>query len=66
MKQNSAFIKAIQDIIDNDPELPEEKRKALEAAKASLQKDRWMEALRTLAPFFGQIGKLIIQHHGHW
>jgi hypothetical protein len=65
MKQNSAFIKAIQDMIDNDPELPEEKRKALEAAKSSLTKDRWMEALRMLAPFFGEIGKMIFQHHEH-
>jgi hypothetical protein len=25
-----------------------------------------MEVLRILTPFFGEIGKMIFQHHGHW
>ena len=29
MQYNTEFIKAIQDLIDNDPAMPEEKRKAL-------------------------------------
>jgi hypothetical protein len=62
---NTEFIKAIQDWIDNDPAMPEEKRKILEAAKASLKKDRRMDVLKILAPFFGEIGKMIFQHHEH-
>jgi len=65
VKHNSEFIKAIQEMLDSDPGMPEEKRKALEAAKASLKKDRWMEVLQSLAPLFGQIGKAIFQHHEH-
>jgi hypothetical protein len=65
MKYNIEFIKAIQDWINNDPEMPEEKRKALEASIVSLKKDRRMDVLKILAPFFGEIGKMIFQHHEH-
>jgi hypothetical protein len=65
MKYNIEFIKAIQDWINNDPEMPEEKRKALETSIVSLKKDRRMDVLKILAPFFGEIGKMIFQHHEH-
>lgn len=66
MSENKEFIKAIKDWIDSDPEMPEEKRKILEATIASLEKDRRMEVLRILAPLLGEIGKMIFQHHEHW
>jgi hypothetical protein len=66
MKKYKEFILAIQEMLDSDPEMPEEKRKALEAAIASLKKDKKLEALRAIAPLLGQIGKALLQHHGHW
>jgi len=66
MKKHKEFIRAIQDLLDSDPDMPADKRIALEAAIATLKKDRRMEVLRILVPFLGQIGKTFLDHHGHW
>jgi hypothetical protein len=66
MNKHKEFILAIQEMLDSDPRMPDQKRKALEAAIASLIKDKRLETLRAIAPLLGQIGKALIQHHGHW
>jgi len=65
MNKHTEFVRAIQELLDSQPEMPEDKKQALEAAIASLNKDRWMEALCHLAPLLGQIGQVIVRHE-HW
>jgi hypothetical protein len=65
MNKHIEFIRAIQTLLDGQPDMPKDKKQALEAAIASLKKDRWMEALYKLSPLLGQIGQAIIKHE-HW